>query len=136
MTARGIRNNNPGNIELNNILWEGLSYDQTDGRFCQFVTPAYGIRAIFRIMRTYHQQYGLHSISQILSRWAPDVENNTPAYVNHVASAVGFRPLDPLPWERGIIKEVVKCIIRHENGEQPYDDELIEQAIELSEVFT
>ena len=135
MDPRGIRNNNPGNIERNNTPWQGLSHTQDDDRFCQFADPAYGIRAIFKIIRTYHQNYGLESVEQIIDRWAPPVENDTSAYIDHVASVVGFRREDPLPWERGVIKEIVKCIIRHENGEQPYDDAKIEQAIELARVF-
>ncbi len=56
--ARGFRNNNPGNIR-HGEPWLGLAEDQTDPDFCQFVSVEYGIRAMFRILETYREKYGL-----------------------------------------------------------------------------
>ncbi|HDF2344629.1 TPA: structural protein, partial [Morganella morganii] len=52
--SRGIRNNNPGNIDYrpaNN--WKGqLPYDKSiEPRFCRFSAPEYGIRAIIALLR-------------------------------------------------------------------------------------
>ena len=44
--TRGERNNNPGNIDKNSIIWKGIAAVSTDIRFCTFKTAAYGIRAI------------------------------------------------------------------------------------------
>ena len=42
MPARGIRNNNPGNIRKGE-KWKGLSPIQNDSSFCVFKSPEYGI---------------------------------------------------------------------------------------------
>lgn len=42
--ARGLRNNNPGNIEAGSNSWDGQA--GSDGRFAKFVTPEHGIRAL------------------------------------------------------------------------------------------
>lgn len=81
--TRGVRNNNPANIRRGS-LWYGLSDVQRDKEFCQFSTMAYGIRAFFALMRTYHYKYDCNTIGQILHRFAPLCENDTYAYIAFV----------------------------------------------------
>ena len=52
---RGIRNNNPGNLEMGSP-WQGLTKTPQDNRFCSFITPAYGIRALAVTLITYHDK--------------------------------------------------------------------------------
>ncbi len=83
---RGVRNNNPLNIRRSNDRWQGLAAQQTDRSFFQFRSLAYGFRAAFIIIHTYMHKYGLCSVEQIVSRWAPPQDgNNTRAYINIVA---------------------------------------------------
>lgn len=125
---RGIRNNNPGNIEKG-APWQGLAADQSgDDRFAVFASPVFGIRALARVLGTYRERHGLSTIRGIISRWAPANENNTEAYIQAVANetrlpdALVLREADYLP--------VIKAIIRHENGVQPYPDSIIREGIE------
>ena len=91
--SRGIRNNNPGNIR-HGIDWDGLDKDQSkDEEFSQFSTPEYGIRAMFKILKTYNDKYNLNTIEGIINRWAPPIENDTEAYINFVSSKVGKNSL-------------------------------------------
>lgn len=83
---RGIRNCNPLNIERNATKWQGLRPQQTDERFCQFISMEYGYRAAFRTLLTYTKQYNLHTIRGWISRWAPPVENDTDKYIHVVCS--------------------------------------------------
>lgn len=53
MTARGLRNNNPGNIRINNDLFQGEVRPSEDKSFKQFTTMAYGYRAMFKILSNY-----------------------------------------------------------------------------------
>lgn len=53
MTARGLRNNNPGNIRINNDLFQGEVGPSEDKSFKQFTTMAYGYRAMFKILSNY-----------------------------------------------------------------------------------
>lgn len=85
-TPRGIRNNNPLNIRKNDIQWQGLSPEQNDSDFCQFINLNYGIRAAFVLLRTYHKKYHCDTITKVVSRWAPECENNTKAYIEAVAA--------------------------------------------------
>jgi len=116
--SRGIRNNNPGNIR-HGIDWDGLDKDQSkDEEFSQFSTPEYGIRAMFKILKTYNNKYNLNTIEGIINRWAPPIENDTEAYIDFVSSKVGKNSSEVLN-EKDYIS-LVQAIIHMENGDQPY----------------
>jgi hypothetical protein len=126
---RGIRNNNPGNIEYSpNTKWQGLATTPSDGRFCKFESAKYGIRALCIILRNYQKTYNLSTVRQIIDRWAPPVENNTDAYVMDVAKAVGVAPTTKINLGAAdTLLALAKGIIKHENGYNPYsDDEILE----------
>ncbi|WP_417437556.1 virion protein [Idiomarina abyssalis] len=120
---RGIRNNNPLNIEENGTAWEGKAGD--DGRFVVFSSPLYGIRAAARILRTYASKYQLNTISGIVARWAPPVENDTDNYINFVSSKAGVDANAPLNDET--YPAVIAAMIQMENGDNPYSIDDIKQ---------
>ena len=92
-TPRGIRNNNPLNIRRSGDKWQGLQDLQEDREFFQFSEMKYGWRAAFRLLcHTYYGKYKLRTIRDIISRWAPPMENNTPAYIRHVSDYTGIWP--------------------------------------------
>lgn len=140
---RGIRNNNPGNIRWSNDQWKGLiPKDQAnDKSFCVFRTPEYGIRAMTRILRRYTQYPGIPNVGkpnidtvrEIISRWAPPNENNTEAYIQSVAKSVGVAANSPIDvFDNAIMLKLLKAIIAHENGQQPYTDAQILAGINLA----
>lgn len=132
---RGIRNNNPGNLRRTSDPWQGLIPRQTDREFFTFKSEVYGIRALARTLIAYQDNHRLRTIRQIISRWAPASENNTGAYIDAVAKSTGLdadRPLDMHRFEQ--LEAVVKAIIRHENGQQPYTDAQITKALVLAGV--
>jgi len=112
---RGIRNNNPGNIRHGRSQWIGASATQTDADFVQFDSPEAGIRAMVRLIYTYRDQYGLNTISKIISRWAPGTENDTAAYIDAVSRSMGVPPRQVLEYPEDV-RPLVVAIIRHENG--------------------
>ena len=132
---RGIRNHNPGNIRRNGDPWQGLAERQGDVEFFTFKDPIYGIRALARTLIAYQDKHGLRSIRQIISRWAPPVENNTNAYVRAVAANTGLdadQILDMHRFEH--LLPLAKAIIRHENGQQPYTDTQLTKGLVLAGV--
>lgn len=129
---RGIRNNNPGNIKKNDVEWEGLSAIQTDKTFFQFNDPIYGIRALTKILRTYRNGYNIKNIWGIINRYAPPSENDTESYKNFVKEKTGLNMLEEIEFTVEGYLPVVKAIILMENGEQPYDDEIILQGMHLA----
>lgn len=135
---RGVRNNNPGNIELGDP-WQGLAPKQTDGRFAQFVSPAYGIRALARTLITYQDKYGIRTVTGAINRWAPPVENDTGAYVRQVQKAVGGDLIDAHDYAS--LRPMVEAIVRHENGQGPlknantwYNTATIDEGLRLAGV--
>ena len=52
-TPRGIRNNNPGNLDKG-APWQGLVNNSSEPRFCTFKDPVWGIRALAVTLITYH----------------------------------------------------------------------------------
>ncbi|MFV0627299.1 MAG: structural protein [Alphaproteobacteria bacterium] len=127
---RGIRNNNPGNIRYNGIAWKGLETPPTDGAFCIFTHPEFGLRALAKLLRNYNRYYGIRTIKSIINRFAPDTENNTTAYIQSVCKATGFTDCQQLDLEsEKVLLPLIKAIIKHENGQQPYSDQQILEGI-------
>ncbi len=97
MTPRGIRNCNPLNIRRSKDQWKGMAEAQTDRAFVQFKTMEWGWRAAFQLLtRTYYHKYRLYTIRAIVSRWAPQSENNTSAYIDTVSRLTAIDPDEPL----------------------------------------
>lgn len=133
MPSRGIRNNNPGNIDYNpSVKWKGLDTDTpTDGRFCRFTNPQYGIRAMVRILKNYKKKYNLNTVKSIIERWAPPHENDTASYVKSVSGRLNVAPNQFIQLDDAQMLILVKAIIKHENGVQPYSDDIITLGIAL-----
>ena len=90
-TPRGLRNNNPLNIEKTKggNPWQGEVVPSKDSRFAQFTSMACGYRAAFKLLNNYQRNYGLDTIRKMISRWAPSTENHTEAYVKAVSDRSG-----------------------------------------------
>lgn len=133
---RGIRNHNPGNIEYHKETgWQGLDSPPSDGRFCRFKSPTYGIRAMARVLITYYDKYGCTSVYKVIQRWAPPFENDTSAYASAVAEACGVEVMTTINLhEYDVLRPMVEAIIRHENGQQPYTPAQIDKALVLAGV--
>lgn len=138
--TRGIRNNNPGNLEYSKTNpWVGQNGD--DGRFAKFETPEHGIRALGRNLLSYQRQ-GIDTVSDIINRWAPPDDNNdTSAYIKAVCAQLGVTADQPLDASNpDTLKALCAAIIHHENGSQPYSDQQlstgVSAAIGLSQLPT
>ena len=87
--------NNPGNITYSDQAWKSLGAFKGvwlpwgNYKFAIFPTEDDGFDAISKLLKSSLYQSG--SISQAIGHWAPatDPDNNTTAYANAVASAVG-----------------------------------------------
>lgn len=94
---RNWRNNNPLNIRKTKDNWKGLATTQNDKSFFIFKSMKWGWRAAFVLLFKYYKKYGLVTIRQIITRWAPPEENNTLNYVEWVAAATDMPPTEMLP---------------------------------------
>lgn len=141
----GVRLNNPGNIEWGSP-WEGLvprhesqyatSSNSQQRRFCEFVDPAYGIRAIARTLITYADKRkakngsAIDTVTEVIERWAPSFENNVSAYASHVGKIMGVSALETIDIKQyEVMKGLVVGIIAHENAGFAYPDSVVEEGL-------
>ncbi|EOG7953909.1 bacteriophage protein [Klebsiella aerogenes] len=126
---RGVRNNNPGNLEASSSNpWVGQT--GSDGRFAKFETPEHGIRALGRNLLSYQRQ-GIDTVSDIINRWAPPSDNNdTAAYIKSVCAQLGVKADQPLDASNpDTLQALCAAIIKHENGSQPYSNEQLSTGV-------
>lgn len=140
MTARGIRNNNPGNIRYNPANdWVG-QIGQDDAGYAIFDKPENGIRALGKLLFNYFDRYGLSDVRSIIERWAPPSDDNpTEDYIEHVVSqmnkghAVQITATTPI-YVPSRLLDLTKAIIKHENGFIPpvWSDQFIADSLALA----
>lgn len=120
MISRGIRNNNPGNIEHRDD-WVGLAEEQDDERFCTFSHAKYGVRAMCKIFFSYARR-DVRTIEKIISTWAPPHENNTEQYIKNVSSwtGIGTKKAPDLSSAEDLAN-LCMAIARQENGTIGFD---------------
>lgn len=116
MSVRGLRNNNPGNIRKSNERYQGEVRPSLDPAFKQFVSMAYGYRALMRVLKTYYNKYGLRSVRGMITRWAPKNENDTNGYISFVAGRMGIDADKTLDWDKPTLAAMAAAISRMENG--------------------
>lgn len=124
---RGFRNNNPLNIRKGSN-WKGLSSVQADKSFCVFTSMRYGIRAAIYLLLKYYNKYNLRTLYEIISRWAPNCENDTWNYCKLVALQLNIPmkyipTLDlNLPYDIERLYDLLSAMIYVENGKHLYID--------------
>jgi hypothetical protein len=111
---RGIRNNNPLNIEAGPFTQRQPGFAGSDGRFARFQTPEQGVGAASNLLDVYQTKHGLNTIKGIVNRWAPPGENNSSRYADFVARQMGVHPEQPLQPEQ--MRSLVMAMGLYENG--------------------
>ncbi len=114
---RGIRNNNPGNIEDGPFAKSQPGYAGSDGRFAQFMTPEHGQNAASNLLANYGSK-GVDTVAKVVNKWAPPSDNNpTSAYAAAVAKQLGVDPNQPLPMnDPGVRQKLASAMFQFENG--------------------
>jgi hypothetical protein len=120
---RGYRNNNPGNIRHSSTTFLGeIPRDETtDNDFKQFRNIVYGYRAMFVILNTYNKKYGLHTIGEWISRWAPYSDgNHTLQYIEDVCRRAHLHSSEniDMDYEQELC-DIVAAMAFVENGKEP-----------------
>ncbi|EFO3788150.1 lytic transglycosylase domain-containing protein [Escherichia coli] len=115
--SRGIRNNNPGN--LNFAGQKGATLESgPNARFASFPTMLEGIAALDRQVMLYLKR-GKNTIDQIIDIYAPSSDgNNTSSYKSYLSQYTGLgvkEKIDGSNFE--IMRKLIQGIINHENGD-------------------
>lgn len=112
---QSVRNNNPGNIR------------SSKGGFKKFGTPQEGVEAMKNdlLIKVSGQSSAMRSkfgdkytptIESVISTWAPETENDTGAYISHVAQKTGIDPTKPLT--QADVDAIVPAMIEMEGGNE------------------
>jgi hypothetical protein len=133
---RGIRNNNPGNVRLSKTRWQGQKSPQADLEFMEFISPAYGLRALMKIVLVYYLKYNLDTVESVVNRWAPPHENNTDGYAFSVSRSMQVKRTEKINiTSKPVLISLARAIVLQENGKPPpdwpacwYDPAVYEQA--------
>ncbi|HFF8968204.1 lytic transglycosylase [Serratia marcescens] len=132
---RGIRNNNPGN--LNYVGQNGATLeDHATPRFARFNSAFEGFAALGKQIKAYYNGTSkaagyqkLQSVEGIISRFAPASENNTQAYINKLSKMLGVGRGDSLNiQDPQVLATLMNGITQIENGKNPYAPEMVLKA--------
>ena len=114
--VRGIRNNNPGNIRKGSKkIWLGEVWPSQDSAFSQFMTMAYGVRALLIDLVNKHKN-GYNTVQKIIFRYAPPTENYSARYAKYVADAMGLTVTEPFAMTEVNLLKFAKAVAKFENG--------------------
>lgn len=117
-SIRGIRNNNPGNLEYNaSINWQGQIGQDADG-YCTFDTMVNGIRALRIDLQNAQRLHGRNTVYDIITNFsATDQE----AYVANVSKALGVDAHDTIDMsDPDTLNTFIDTVIKQETGEAGY----------------
>lgn len=127
----GMGRNNPGNI-VRGIGYQGEVF-QDSGRFAQFQTWAYGIRAMIVLLRKYITSGSSYpnpcvttpqnTVRLIIMQWAPkqscggdNADDVVEKYIQFVATKAGFNPNQILKPDQTTLRKLVLAISAFEQG--------------------
>jgi hypothetical protein len=132
--AKGYKNNNPGNIRLtfdkagNKILVYQGEIDGNSKSFRTFESMIYGYRAMFSLLTHYVTRDGMKTIRDIISRYAPETDNNdTEAYIKNVSDLTNVDPDAEVDIsDTNFFQQMVAAMSMQENGIDPDMNEINE----------
>jgi hypothetical protein len=113
-TPRGIRNNNPLNLEYR----PGQGATSNDGRFGIYSNMEGGVAAASRQLLLYQDRDHLNTIKSIINKWAPPSDNNdTSGYVKQVAGMLNVDPEKQIDLhDQNMMAALVMAMAKRESG--------------------
>lgn len=131
----GLSLNNPFNLEVTEANWIG-EIKSIHPPYCQFDTMEHGLRAGYRNLMTAYYRHGRTTLRAILTPYAPPSENDTEAYIQAGSEELGLTLGQEIPILHGVppdqqsvFIDLGAFIIHHEQGQQPFTDAQLRQAI-------
>jgi len=137
-TARGLRNNNPFNLQKTAIKWQG-KIPGNDSRFETFDSVENGIRAgVIDVVGDIAKD-GDNTLNKLFKRFAPEFENDTAAYIKYVGGVTGKTADEVLnpggKIDRIFLYKLATAIIEKENGKEQAKNvpaEVIKNGVDLA----
>lgn len=135
-SPRGIRNNNPGNL---NFAGQAGAQKEggPNGRFAVFPSMIDGIAALYKQLKLYAGR-GIDTISEIVKKYAPAADgNNVSAYINSLVKDTGKGASEALnPEDMDTMVKLIRGIVNHENGMGHVDDQQILAGVQVGSVMS
>ena len=139
----GLRNNNPGNLRLTNIAWQGKipNVENTGKGYEQFVNVHYGLRAMLKDLINDINK-GKNTIKLLISEYAPKSDNNdTDAYIESVSTTLGVSPAEKLTQINStFLLRLSRAILKVELGQKYHnlitDSDIVKSITLLGDVST
>ena len=127
---RGIRNNNPGNLDFVGQPGAHLETGVANPRFAVFPTMSDGIRALRDQLLRYAER-GLTTVASIISVYAPPTENATSAYIASLCRHMGVQADSVLDLrDPATMRALIAGITIMENGSGWFGMDQINQALD------
>lgn len=121
--TRGMRNNNPGNLEDGAFARRQPGYAGSDGRFAMFEDSASGIRAQERLLTDHYFGRGINTVRGVIAKYAPASDgNDTTAYAAFIAKRADVSPTEPItdPATQRKVAQAMRIFeSRYEKAEAP-----------------
>lgn len=137
-TPLTIRANNPGALRPTKDVWIGQTgtIKGAIGSFVTFESPVYGVRAFFKNAKTQINR-GTNTVSQFITRYAPQTENDTNFYINEVAKTLGSKDTVLDFEDKAQMIALAKVIFAVESGrrsgwEKTFTDEIISKGYDMA----
>lgn len=125
LNTSGYKGCNPLNVRASSDKWRG-SIGQSDNGYVIFSTPMDGIRAAATVIKNYGTKYGINTVRDIVSRYAPASENPTDDYIANVCKGTGYQPDEKLDTKNPeVLKKLVTAMMKQEIGDVPYSERTI-----------
>ncbi|WP_294964980.1 hypothetical protein [uncultured Flavobacterium sp.] len=139
----GLRNNNPGNLRLTNIAWQGKipNIENTGKGYEQFVNVHYGIRAMLKDLINDINK-GKNTVTLLISEYAPKSDNNdTDSYIKSVSATLGVSPNEKLTQINStFLLRLARAILKVELGKDFHglitDADIVKSITMLGDVST
>jgi hypothetical protein len=130
LNTSGYKGCNPLNVRASSDKWRG-SIGQSDNGYVIFSTPMDGIRAAATVIKNYGTKYGINTVRDIVSRYAPASENPTDDYIANVCKGTGYQPDEKLDTKNPeVLKKLLTAMMRQEIGDVPYSEETINEGVQ------
>lgn len=130
LNTSGYKGCNPLNVRASSDKWKG-SIGSSDNGYVIFSTPMDGIRAAATVIKNYGTKYGINTVRDIVSRYAPASENPADDYIANVCKGTGYDPDEKLDTKNPeVLKKLVTAMMKQEIGDVPYSEETINEGVQ------
>lgn len=129
LNTMGYKGCNPLNIRATTDKWQG-AIGQNEKGYLIFSSPVDGIRAAAKVLKNYDSKYGINTIEEIVSRFAPASENPTGEYIQNVVKATGYKAQEKLDLKNPeVMQKLITAMIKQEIGGVAYSEETISAGV-------